>query len=61
MTARAAFRQDDLMRAIKAVRQAGMEVVEVELSFDSRSITIKTNAGPPGSGGAINPWDKEFQ
>ena len=60
MTARVAFRQDDLTRACRGMKAAGYQVARVEIEPDGK-ITILT--GEPGSmtpAPAGNAWDQDL-
>lgn len=54
MTARAAFKQADLERALKCAAQAGLTVARIDLNDNGASIVI----GEPERKGRRNPLDR---
>jgi hypothetical protein len=55
--ARATFSQRDVTRAVKAVRAAGVEPTEVQITPDGTLRMFVARADAPPSGAAPNPWD----
>ena len=60
MTARAAFRQDDVARAIRGAISAGVRVSRIEISPADGRIVIVIEASSANRQDKINPWDEEF-
>ncbi len=58
MTKPAAFRQDDLTRALKGAAAAGVQVAKIELEPGGK-IVIFTGSSQPGESGG-NPLDRVF-
>jgi hypothetical protein len=60
MTAKVAFRQDDVARAVRGVTAGGLRVakVEVEVSPNGGKITIVTGDGAATLIGPSNPLDR---
>lgn len=63
MTARAAFKQDDVARAVKGVAAGGLSIGRVEVAIAASGearITIVTGESDAAMAGPANPWDDEF-
>lgn len=58
MTARAAFKQDDVTRALKGVKAAGIEAATIRLRPSGEIVIQIGVANDPDSGGG-NPWDDD--
>jgi hypothetical protein len=56
---RTTFRQRDVCAAIRAVLQAGCEVVRIEVDRDGKIIVVTSNKGQPGADVRCtsNEWD----
>ena len=54
-----AFKQRDVMRALKATRAAGIEIARVEITKDGKIIVVagKQQEGSAGDGKGENEWD----
>jgi hypothetical protein len=59
MSRRAAFRQADLTRALKAAAQAGMHIARIEITPDGK-ISIVTAEGAAAAD-EPNAWDEVFE
>lgn len=59
MTAPARFKREDLTRAVKGVRDAGVEIGRVEIDPTGRIIILPLAAAPILSA-AANPWDDDL-
>ena len=44
------FRQQDVTRAVKAVRAAGVDIVRVEVAKDGRIVIVTAEAQPASAG-----------
>jgi hypothetical protein len=51
------FRQQDVTRAVKAVRVAGVDIVRIEIARDGRIVIV--TATPKGGGKEGNEWDRD--
>lgn len=58
MANRAAFKQVDLTRALKAVKAGGLEVGSVEIEPFSGKIVIVSLQSKPATGNALDEWLK---
>ena len=58
MTARAAFKQDDLTRACKGLRNADVKISRVII--EEGRITIVTGDGEAAKAGDPNPWNEDL-
>jgi hypothetical protein len=58
MTARAAFRQDDIARLVKGAIAGGLRVGGVEVSLDGRKITVLSSDAAAGGAHGPNPLDR---
>ena len=54
-----AFKQRDLMRALRATQAAGIEIARVEINKDGKIVLVtgKQQEGTPGGGKDENEWD----
>jgi hypothetical protein len=52
------FRQNDLTRAVRAVRNAGVEVLRVEVDKDGKIIVVTAETGKTVPATGINEWDE---
>ena len=53
----ATFKQSDVMRAVKAVRAMGLEVIETKIGRDgSISLVHKAAPAPDDADAALNAW-----
>jgi hypothetical protein len=52
----ATFKQSDVMRALKAVRAAGLEVIETKIGRDGSIVLVHKTEG--GSAAAPRPYDE---
>ncbi len=59
MTARAAFKQADVTRALRGVAAAGLQVAKVVVE-PSGQIVILTGANDGAEKAERNPWDEVF-
>ena len=60
MTSRGGFRQDDVSRAVKGARNAGIRVDRIEISPADGKIVIVTETSIANHLNEVNPWDEEF-
>jgi hypothetical protein len=58
VTARAAFKQDDLTRACKGLRNANVPIARVII--EEGRITIVTGGGESAKAGDPNPWNEDL-
>ena len=58
MTARARFREADLVRVLKAVEKAGVGPSRVEIDPSGKIVILPGDAPPPA---AANEWDEVLQ
>ena len=61
MTARAAFKQDDVARAVKGAIAGGATVARIEVSPIDGKIVIVTGDGAARLGPAANDWDEDLR
>jgi hypothetical protein len=55
---RCTFRQNDLTRAVKAVRAAGVPVAKVEVDRDGKIIVVAGQPGQTAAKAERNEWDE---
>jgi hypothetical protein len=53
------FRQRDVTAALKAARDAGAEVVRVEIDKTGKIIIVMRNGAEPGETERTNEWDEK--
>jgi len=52
---RGRFTQADVVRALRGAKEAGLDVVRIEIDRDGKIVVI---TGKPTEASAINEWDK---
>lgn len=52
------FRQNDVTRAVRAVRNAGVEVLRVEVDKDGKIIVVTAETGKTAPATGVNEWDE---
>jgi hypothetical protein len=59
-TGRHTFRQNDLARALRSAKQAGLRRPEVEIDPRSGKMTVRDGDAAPKGEAAGNDWDEAF-
>ena len=57
----ATFRQRDVAAAIKAAKQAGIEVARIEIGRDGKIVLVAKGAGGDPTPAFSNEWDVVFE